>query len=206
MGLTSLCRGLLQVISSYGEKKMFYVAKFHPEQQNVMLAGCGDKKIYQWDMDSGDLVQVGTAGCMEVPNYFCRSVDVDACKGLSALVQHSCALSRQSTPARTLEGQAGRLTLQLWAGGVCTALCTCGLAEQFLGSGGWCRWGQQVSAVVHRRVMQLVAVATALTLCIHGLAWQHAAALEGARAAMPAALPCAFSRCGQGRQLCSRLT
>lgn len=56
-----LCRGLLQVISSYGEKKMFYVAKFHPEQQNVMLAGCGDKKIYQWDMDSGDLVQVGTA-------------------------------------------------------------------------------------------------------------------------------------------------
>ena len=61
-----LCQGLLQVISSYGEKKMFYVAKFHPEQQNVMLAGCGDKKIYQWDMDSGDLVQVRTARFMEV--------------------------------------------------------------------------------------------------------------------------------------------
>ena len=47
---------------------MFYVAKFHPEQQNVMLAGCGDKKIYQWDMDSGDLVQVRTASFQKVPS------------------------------------------------------------------------------------------------------------------------------------------
>ena len=51
---------------------MFYVAKFHPEQQNVMLAGCGDKKIYQWDMESGDLVQVRTARFMEVSAIIVR--------------------------------------------------------------------------------------------------------------------------------------
>ena len=29
------------------------------------MAGCGDKKIYQWDSDTGDLVQVcSTALCL----------------------------------------------------------------------------------------------------------------------------------------------
>ena len=46
-----------QVIKTFGEGKMFYVAKFHPEQQNMMLAGCSDKKVYQWDLDSGDIIQ-----------------------------------------------------------------------------------------------------------------------------------------------------
>ena len=38
---------------------MFFVAKFHPDpaKQNVLMAGCQDKKVYQWDMDTGDLVQ-----------------------------------------------------------------------------------------------------------------------------------------------------
>ena len=38
---------------------MFFVAKFHPndDKQNVMMAGCQDKKVYQWDMDTGDIVQ-----------------------------------------------------------------------------------------------------------------------------------------------------
>lgn len=49
-----------QVLGSFGEGKMFYVAKFHPDEdkQDVLMAGCADKKIYQWDMRSGDLVQV----------------------------------------------------------------------------------------------------------------------------------------------------
>ncbi|KAA6425985.1 MAG: pre-mRNA-processing factor 17-like [Trebouxia sp. A1-2] len=46
-----------QVIKTFGENKMFYVAKFHPEQQNMMLAGCSDKKVYQWDLESGDIIQ-----------------------------------------------------------------------------------------------------------------------------------------------------
>ena len=39
----------------------FCWCRFHPDddKQNVIMAGCGDKKIYQWDSDTGDLVQVG---------------------------------------------------------------------------------------------------------------------------------------------------
>ena len=50
-----------QVISSFGEGKMYYTAKLHPDadKQNVLMAGCADKKVYQWDITSGDLVQVG---------------------------------------------------------------------------------------------------------------------------------------------------
>ena len=48
-----------QVIKSLGEGKMFFTAKFHPndDKQNVCMAGCQDKKCYQWDMNTGDLVQ-----------------------------------------------------------------------------------------------------------------------------------------------------
>ncbi|KAK9851127.1 hypothetical protein WJX84_004948 [Apatococcus fuscideae] len=48
-----------QVITTLGEGKMWFVAKFHPDadKQNVVLAGCSDKKVYQWDMNTGDLVQ-----------------------------------------------------------------------------------------------------------------------------------------------------
>ncbi len=39
---------------------MFYVAKLHPndDKQNMLFGGCGDKKVYQFDVDSGDTVQV----------------------------------------------------------------------------------------------------------------------------------------------------
>ena len=49
-----------QVISTLGEGKMYYTAKLHPntDQQNMLFAGCADKKVYQWDANSGDLVQV----------------------------------------------------------------------------------------------------------------------------------------------------
>ncbi|CAK0783096.1 hypothetical protein CVIRNUC_006291 [Coccomyxa viridis] len=48
-----------KVLQSFGEGKMFFTARFHPDddKQNVIMAGCGDKKIYQWDSDTGDLVQ-----------------------------------------------------------------------------------------------------------------------------------------------------
>ena len=48
-----------QVITSLGEGKMFFAAKFHPDdsKQNVVMGGCQDKKIYQWDSNTGDLVQ-----------------------------------------------------------------------------------------------------------------------------------------------------
>lgn len=48
-----------QVLRTFNTGKMYYVAKLHPDddKQNVLMAGCADKKIYQWDLDTGDLVQ-----------------------------------------------------------------------------------------------------------------------------------------------------
>lgn len=39
---------------------MFYCATLHPDpaKQNIMLAGASDKKVYQFDLDTGDMVQV----------------------------------------------------------------------------------------------------------------------------------------------------
>jgi WD40 repeat protein len=36
-----------QAIRTFGEGKMFFVAKFHPndDKQNVLMAGCQDKKV-----------------------------------------------------------------------------------------------------------------------------------------------------------------
>ena len=59
----------LQVISTFGAGKMFYVAKLHPneDKQNMLFGGCGDKKVYQFDVDTGDAIQVHSMGkwCFE---------------------------------------------------------------------------------------------------------------------------------------------
>lgn len=36
-----------QVLKTMGEGKMFFVAKFHPndDKQNILMAGCQDKKV-----------------------------------------------------------------------------------------------------------------------------------------------------------------
>jgi hypothetical protein len=41
----------------------------HPsdDKQNVLMAGCSDKKIYQFDIDKGEVVQVGTPKSVDIP-------------------------------------------------------------------------------------------------------------------------------------------
>ena len=51
-----------KVLGSFGQGRMCYCVRLHPEEQNVLMAGTQDKKILQWDMDSGELVQVGGCG------------------------------------------------------------------------------------------------------------------------------------------------
>ena len=49
-----------KVIRTLSSGKMLgYCVKFHPDEdkQNMVLAGCSDKKIYQFDTDSGEVVQ-----------------------------------------------------------------------------------------------------------------------------------------------------
>lgn len=57
-----------QIISTLGDGKMYYTAKLHPneDKQNMLFAGGADKKIYQWDVNSGDLVQVRAAPVLRV--------------------------------------------------------------------------------------------------------------------------------------------
>eukprot|EP00892_Ulva_mutabilis_P000878 jgi/Ulvmu1/10791/UM069_0025.1 len=48
-----------QVIRTIRHNTMFYCATLHPDpaKQNVLLAGAADKRVYQFDLDSGDMVQ-----------------------------------------------------------------------------------------------------------------------------------------------------
>ncbi|KAF9942977.1 hypothetical protein BGZ75_001922 [Mortierella antarctica] len=48
-----------QCISTFSTKKIPYVVKFNPDEdkQNVFLAGCSDHKIYQFDTNSGEVIQ-----------------------------------------------------------------------------------------------------------------------------------------------------
>ncbi|KAK3443135.1 pre-mRNA-processing factor 17 isoform X1 [Eucalyptus grandis] len=48
-----------KVISTFSTGKIPYVVKLHPddEKQNILLAGMSDKKIVQWDMNTGQITQ-----------------------------------------------------------------------------------------------------------------------------------------------------
>lgn len=50
-----------QVITTLNIGKLFYCGVFHPDddKQHVLMSGCGDKKIYQFDLNTGDVEQVG---------------------------------------------------------------------------------------------------------------------------------------------------
>lgn len=48
------------VLKTFSTGKVPYVVKFHPDEdkQNVILAGMADKKIVQWDTETGEITQV----------------------------------------------------------------------------------------------------------------------------------------------------
>ncbi|KAG9446065.1 hypothetical protein H6P81_012193 [Aristolochia fimbriata] len=48
-----------KVISTFSTGKIPYVVKLNPDEdkQNILLAGMSDKKIVQWDMNSGEITQ-----------------------------------------------------------------------------------------------------------------------------------------------------
>ncbi|KAI8473364.1 MAG: WD40-repeat-containing domain protein [Monoraphidium minutum] len=48
-----------QVVRTLNNGKQHYCGVFHPEadKQNVLMTGCQDKKIYQWDLETGDVMQ-----------------------------------------------------------------------------------------------------------------------------------------------------
>lgn len=48
-----------KVVNTFSTGKIPYVVRFHPDddKQNILLAGMSDKKIVQWDMNSGEITQ-----------------------------------------------------------------------------------------------------------------------------------------------------
>ena len=56
----------VQAIQSVKSNAIFYCATLNPDpaQEHVVLAGASDKKIYQFDLKSGDMVQVRFARCV----------------------------------------------------------------------------------------------------------------------------------------------
>ncbi|GAA5895842.1 WD40 repeat domain-containing protein [Sporobolomyces salmoneus] len=46
-----------QCKQAFSNGKIPYCIKFHPEQQNIFLAGMSDKKVIQYDMRSGEITQ-----------------------------------------------------------------------------------------------------------------------------------------------------
>ena len=49
-----------QVLRTLDNGKQHYCGTFHPDagKGNVLMTGCQDKKVYQWDLDTGDVLQV----------------------------------------------------------------------------------------------------------------------------------------------------
>jgi pre-mRNA-processing factor 17 len=64
-----------KVLSAVTSGKVPHCVKLHPhaDKQNILLAGCADRKIVQWDMNTGDMVQeyeqhlVRAAACTPQP-------------------------------------------------------------------------------------------------------------------------------------------
>jgi hypothetical protein len=58
--------------------QIYYCVTLHPDdgKQNVLMAGCSDKKIYQFDIDTGDTVQVRTSPLAEGSDQSLESMDI----------------------------------------------------------------------------------------------------------------------------------
>eukprot|EP00210_Caulerpa_lentillifera_P008701 g8300.t1 len=105
-----------QAIRTINKRKIFYVAKFHPDdnRQNIMLAGCSDKKIYQFDLDSGEellvydyhLDGVNTITFVDDGRRFVTSSDDKSLRiwefGIPVQIKYIADPSMQSMPAITL--------------------------------------------------------------------------------------------------------
>jgi hypothetical protein len=61
------------VITTINTGKLFYCGVFHPDddKQNVLMSGCGDKKIYQFDLNTGDVEQVGLSRQRQLASMCC---------------------------------------------------------------------------------------------------------------------------------------
>lgn len=88
---------LPQVITTLNTGKMYYCGVFHPEddKQNVLMGGCGDKKIYQFDLNTGEVEQVNCAGLYMIASCQQSKIETDTLVLFSKPM--CCGLHRQSS-------------------------------------------------------------------------------------------------------------
>lgn len=104
-----------QVITTLNVGKLFYCGVFHPDddKQNVLMSGCGDKKIYQFDLNTGDVEQeynyhlgaVNTVTFIDDARRFVSSSDDKSLRvwefGIPVQIKYVADPSMHSMPAIT---------------------------------------------------------------------------------------------------------
>eukprot|EP00775_Hariotina_reticulata_P008921 gene8921-9098_t len=104
-----------QVITTLNTGKLYYCGVFHPadDKQNVLMAGCGDKKIYQFDLNTGVVEQeynyhlgaVNTVTFIDDARRFVSSSDDKSLRvwefGIPVQIKYIADPSMHSMPAIT---------------------------------------------------------------------------------------------------------
>uniref|UniRef100_A0A383WPQ6 Pre-mRNA-processing factor 17 n=1 Tax=Tetradesmus obliquus TaxID=3088 RepID=A0A383WPQ6_TETOB len=104
-----------QVITTLNTGKLYFCGVFHPEddKQNVLMAGCADKKIYQFDFNTGDVEQeynyhlgaVNTVTFIDDARRFVSSSDDKSLRvwefGIPVQIKYIADPSMHSMPAVT---------------------------------------------------------------------------------------------------------
>ncbi|KAF5185009.1 Pre-mrna-processing factor [Thalictrum thalictroides] len=115
-----------QVISSFSTGKIPYVVKLNPDddKQNILLAGMSDKKIVQWDMNSGQITQeydqhlgaVNTITFFDDNRRFVTSSDDKSLRvwefGIPVVIKYISEPHMHSMPAISLHPNANWIAAQ----------------------------------------------------------------------------------------------
>ncbi|XP_078440289.1 transducin/WD40 repeat-like superfamily protein [Wolffia australiana] len=115
-----------KVISTFSTGKIPYVVKLNPDQdkQNILLAGMSDKKIVQWDMNSGQITQeydqhlgaVNTITFVDNNRRFVTSSDDKSLRvwefGIPVVIKYISEPHMHSMPAITLHPNSNWLAAQ----------------------------------------------------------------------------------------------
>lgn len=114
------------VIRTFNTGKVYYCVTLHPDdgKQNVLMAGCSDKKIYQFDIDTGDTVQeynyhlgaVNTVTFVEGGQRFVTTSDDKSIRmwefGIPVQIKYIADPSMHSLPAVTSSPNNNFLLMQ----------------------------------------------------------------------------------------------
>ena len=115
-----------QVISTFSTGKIPYVVKLNPDddKQNILLAGMSDKKIVQWDMNSGQITQeydqhlgaVNTITFVDNNRRFVTSSDDKSLRvwefGIPVVIKYISEPHMHSMPAISLHPNSNWLAAQ----------------------------------------------------------------------------------------------